>query len=59
MFLVRMPWHITEIKSASPKRYFVVTTSTGRKHSTMPLTHSMAKKQLAALNIHADDKSKK
>jgi hypothetical protein len=55
----RMPYHIMEVHSTSPKRYYVVTTSTGRKHSKEPLTHSMAKKQLTALHIHAEDKSKK
>ena len=54
-----MPWHIMEVHSTSPKRYYVVTTSTGRKHSKEPLTHSVAKKQLAALHIHADEKPKK
>jgi len=47
-----------ELHSTSPKRFFVVTTSTGRKHSKEPLSHAMAKKQLAALHIHADDKKK-
>jgi len=53
-----MPWHIHEVNSPSPKRFYVVTTSTGRKHSKEPLTYNMAKKQLAALHIHADDKKK-
>ena len=52
-----MPYHIKELSIASPKRFFVVTTSTGRHHSKEPLTHSMAKKQLTALHIHADKKS--
>jgi len=51
-----MPYHIMEVHSTSPKRYYVVTTSTGRKHSKEPLTHSVAKKQLIALNIHTHDK---
>lgn len=51
-----MPYHIKELSIASAKRFFVVTTSTGRHHSKEPLTRSMAKKQLAALQIHADKK---
>jgi hypothetical protein len=51
-----MPYHIMEVQISSPKRYYVVTTTTGRKHSKEPLTLSVAKKQLAALHIHADDK---
>jgi hypothetical protein len=47
-----------EVHSTSPKRYYVVTTSTGRKHSKEPLTHSVAKKQLAALQINADKPKK-
>jgi hypothetical protein len=52
-----MPWHIMETNTKSPKRFFVVTTSSGRKHSAEPLTRVVAKKQLAALEINADKKN--
>ena len=52
-----MPWHIVKAPGSKPPRYYVQTISTGRKHSNDPLTLAMAKKQLAALNIHADNKS--
>jgi hypothetical protein len=45
-----MPWHIEK----AGKGYYVVTTSTGRKHSQKPLTLAKAKAQLAALIINAD-----
>jgi hypothetical protein len=51
-----MPWHISEVSGSKPKRYFVITDSTGRKHSNEPMTLQAAKKQLAALHIHADKK---
>jgi hypothetical protein len=51
-----MPYHLELVHGSKPARYFVVTTSTGRKHSEKPLTMAMAKKQLAALHIHADKK---
>ena len=51
-----MPWHLEKIAGSKPARYFVVTTSTGRKHSTEGMPLSRAKKQLAALHIHADSK---
>ena len=44
-----MPWHIKK----EGKKYFVVTTSTGRKHSKEGLSLATAKKQLAALEINA------
>jgi len=53
-----MPWHIQLLHGSKPARYFVVTDSTGRKHSKEPLTLATAKKQLAALQIHVDDKKK-
>jgi len=53
-----MPWHIQMVSGSKPPRYFVVTNSTGRKHSKEPLTLPMAKKQLAALEIHIDEKKK-
>ena len=46
-----MPWHIQ--KNPSGNGYYVVTTSTGKKHSSHPLTLDRAKAQLAALHIHA------
>jgi hypothetical protein len=49
-----MPWHIAEAHGVSPPGFFVVTNDTGRKHSKKPLTKEVAKKQLAALHIHAD-----
>lgn len=51
-----MPWHIQLVSGSKPPRYFVVTDSTGRKHSKEPLTLAMAKKQLAALHIHVNEK---
>jgi hypothetical protein len=51
-----MPWHIEEVPGTKPKKYFVKTTSTGRKHSNDPLTLSKAKKQLAALEINVKEK---
>ena len=53
-----MPWHIQLVPGSKPARYFVVTDSTGRKHSNEPLTLQKAKKQLAALHIHVDEKKK-
>lgn len=50
-----MPWHIIEENGG----YYVVTTSTGRRHSNEPLTMAKAKKQLLALEINADNKPKK
>jgi len=47
-----MPWHI-EKASPPAKGYFVVTNSTGRKHSKEPLTKKKALAQLAALEINA------
>ena len=44
-----MPWKLQLVPGSKPARYFVVTKDTGRKHSKEPLTHTMAKKQLAAL----------
>lgn len=43
-----MPWHIMK----EGAKYFVVTNSTGRKHSKEGLSLAMAKKQLAALEIN-------
>ena len=51
-----MPWHIEKVPGSKPARYFVVTTSTGRKHSNEGIPLARAKKQLAALEIHADKK---
>ena len=51
-----MPWHIQLVHGSKPARYFVVTDSTGRKHSKEPLSLQMAKKQLAALQINVDKK---
>jgi len=50
-----MPWSLKQ----SDGGWFVVTDSTGRKHSKEPLTKAVAKKQLAALHINADKKTKK
>ena len=44
-----MPWKIQKSGSG----YYVVTTSTGRKHSKHTLSLKKAKAQLAALHIHA------
>jgi len=49
-----MPWHIAR----EGAKYFVVTTSTGRKHSKEGLSHKKAVAQLAALHINADAKKK-
>jgi hypothetical protein len=54
-----MPWHLEEIPGSNPKRFFVVTDSTKRKHSKEGLTLAMAKKQLAALHINVKDERKK
>jgi hypothetical protein len=50
-----MPWRIEEVPGSKPKKYFVKTISTGRKHSLEPLTLAKAKKQLAALEINVKD----
>lgn len=50
-----MPYHLQE----SDGGFYVVTTSTGRKHSKEPLTKAVAKKQMVALHIHADEKKEK
>ena len=42
-----MPYHL--LKSGSG--YYVVTSSTGRKHSEKPISLQMAKKQLYALYL--------
>lgn len=42
-----MPWHIEK----SGKGYYVVTTSTGRKHSNAPITKSKAEAQLRVLEM--------
>jgi hypothetical protein len=44
-----MPWKLEKAGNG----YYVVTISTGRKHSSRPLTYKKAKSQLAALNINA------
>jgi hypothetical protein len=54
-----MPWHLEEIPGSKPKRFFVVTDSTKRKHSKEGLPLATAKKQLAALHIHVKEKDKK
>lgn len=46
-----MPWHIR--KSSTGKGYYVVTTSTGQKHSSHPLDFDTATKQLRALYAKA------
>ena len=43
-----MPWKLEKAGNG----YYVVTISTGRKHSSRPLTYEKAKSQLAALNIN-------
>jgi hypothetical protein len=53
-----MPYHIKELQINSPKRFYVVTTSTGRHHSETPLTLAVARRQLAALHMYAEDKKK-
>lgn len=40
-----MPWHIEK----SGKGYYVVTTSTGRRHSEKPISEARAKAQLRIL----------
>jgi hypothetical protein len=40
-----MPWHLQK----SGKGYYVVTTSTGRKHSLKPISKSKAEAQLRIL----------
>ena len=47
-----MPWHLEK----SGTGYFVVTTSTGRKHSKAPLPKARAEAQMRALQINADKK---
>ena len=49
-----MPYHIQKVGSG----YYVVTTSTGRKHSKSPLTHIKAKAQLRALEANASPSEK-
>ena len=44
-----MPWHIMK----EGAKYFVVTNSTGRKHSKEGLSRKKAIAQLAALEINA------
>jgi hypothetical protein len=48
-----MPWHLEKSGSG----YYVVTTSTGRKHSKEPLPKARAEAQLKALQINADKRS--
>ena len=43
-----MPYHLQE----TPTGWFVVTTSTGRRHSAEPLTKSKALAQMKALYVH-------
>ena len=50
-----MPYKIVEVPGSKPKRYFVETISTKRRHSKEPLTLPMAKKQLAALEINTKE----
>ena len=50
-----MPWHI----SREGDKYFVITDSTGKKHSKEGMSHKKALAQLAALHIHADSKKEK
>jgi hypothetical protein len=54
-----MPWHLEEIPGSKPKRFFVVTDSTKRKHSKEGLPLGTAKKQLIALQINVRDDRKK
>ena len=48
-----MPWHIEK----SGKGYFVVTTSTGRRHSEKPISEARAKAQLRILESVKEKKS--
>lgn len=53
-----MPWHLEK----SGRGYFVVTTSTGRKHSEKPITKAKAEAQLRILESlpgHKEPKKKK
>jgi len=49
-----MPWHIEK----SGKGYYVVTTSTGRKHSKEPITKLKAEAQLRLLESIKEKKRK-
>lgn len=49
-----MPWHIEK----SGKGYYVVTTSTGRKHSKEPMTKLKAEAQLRLLEKKENTRNK-
>lgn len=49
-----MPWHIEK----SGKGYYVVTTSTGRKHSNEPISKKKAEAQLRVLEMSEKNKRK-
>ena len=48
-----MPYQLSQV---SPRRYFVITKSTGRKHSLKPLAKSVAEAQMRAL--YASERTK-
>jgi hypothetical protein len=50
-----MPWHIEK----SGRGYYVVTTSTGRKHSDAPISKPKAEAQLRVLESLPKEKRKK
>ena len=50
-----MPWHLQK----SGRGYYVVTTSTGRKHSEKPIPEAKAKAQLRILESLEKEKGKK
>ena len=49
-----MPYHLEK----EGTRYFVVTTSTGRKHSNEPLSRTKALAQMKALYVNVKDAKK-
>jgi hypothetical protein len=50
-----MPWHLEK----SGKGYYVITTSTGRKHSDKPISKANAEAQLRILEMSERKKRKK
>jgi len=49
-----MPWHLQK----SGKGYYVVTTSTGRKHSLKPISKAKAEAQLRILESKEKERGK-
>jgi hypothetical protein len=52
---VRMPYHLQQ----SGKGYYVITTSTGRKHSDKPISKAKAEAQMRVLEMSDRKKRKK